>query len=1015
MVNRNGAFPTYQIKSDTLRFDGALPLYLPNPPSVSAALATEYNKVRVYYSTEMKHSDPEASDDSLNPDNYEFSEEHSPIFALSVALTQASPTIVEVTLTAEMTLGESYTVTVSNVLSISEEPLGASIAAFTGFGISPRVASTEVMQPRCTRIHFDEAMKHDAALELESNYALTGPTSPTVDLISIGEILGITYADVFFTGAVTHGGSYHIEISNVKDLAENVINPSYDTGDFTGFNPEVSGAVAQANGLTVRVTFNSEVKHSNPLLTDDSLNPSNYLVEGPLGTQAVVSVSLNQADPTIVDLLLATEMHDGGEYTVTVSNVHTIGGYDLYVTEAEFTGVGIAPQVDTAEAIEPRKIRVMFDDLMKHDVALETPGNYGITGPTSPTATEVTPHDAGGVTYCDVVFTGAVTHGELYQVEVSGVLDAAENPIDTGHDTGSFTGMNPEVASAEAQADHRVRVTFNMAMKHASAENPDDALNPANYELTWPILETNVTSVDLVQASPTVVDLNLDAEMTEGGEYTVTVSDVETSGSFPLYVDEADFEGIGTAPWLDSADCTAFDTVVVWFDELMVHNANLIDPENYTFEGPTALTTEEVMAEDVSGQTKCTLTVSGFMHDDNYQVNVVEVIDLAGNPIDEDHDTQDFLGICPGPRVSISKPNLHTAVYIQFDRPVLNALDHTHYTFDPDPVVVEVEEDPGVENGYIVVISVDEEGVDYTMFVSADVTSLTGFPMNPLHDSVDFTGKANEPPVALLTNPPPGYEDWRLDQSIKVRAYDPQYLIGIDETTWDITLTRPLLEGGTETLTPVVAGVLQAGFVGSKSGDPLRPVGVTWTLLPNLLWAQASTYTVESYVEDAEGMPNVETNLGTFETVVVDAENVEWEETDLDRRLWTPLADPNLKNCEILRGYLLPICTYSPKKIIRSRTLLYWASRCPNRAAAPLVDDFRVIADLKFRLRPTTDEFFVVANDFLPHAPRAVDELRGIDDETKADLKALLTDPLPVNIVSTMASIVILAVFETLY
>jgi len=85
--------------------------------------------------------------------------------------------------------------------------------------------------------------------------------------------------------------------------------------------PQVVSAVA-VDSTTTRLTYNKEVQHSNPGNINDSLNPANYAFSGGL---SAVSVSVNQANPTVVDIIVTPAM-ENINYTVVVSNVEDLAG-----------------------------------------------------------------------------------------------------------------------------------------------------------------------------------------------------------------------------------------------------------------------------------------------------------------------------------------------------------------------------------------------------------------------------------------------------------------------------------------------------------------------------------------------------------------------------------------------------------------------------------------------------------------------------------------------------------------
>ncbi len=113
-----------------------------------------------------------------------------------------------------------------------------------------------------------------------------------------------------------------------------------------------------------------------------------------------------------------------------------------------------------------------------------------------------------------------------------------------------YNGTAPQLNStATAQNPTTVRIVYNEAVKHISASNSDDALNPNNYSIAPSLTVTSVAHV----SGDTTFDLTT-AEQTPSQSYTITVTNVEDEyGNVidPAY-DEATFTGFGegdeTAP-----------------------------------------------------------------------------------------------------------------------------------------------------------------------------------------------------------------------------------------------------------------------------------------------------------------------------------------------------------------------------------------------------------------------------------------------------------------------------------
>lgn len=107
-------------------------------------------------------------------------------------------------------------------------------------------------------------------------------------------------------------------------------------------------------------------------------------------------------------------------------------------------GIGVQPEVLSASAIERDVVRVVFSEGMTNNAAFTTPGNYVLTpagGSAARIVIAVSALGGSNPMAVDLELDGFLTTGtNNYTVEVSNVVDAAGNPIDTSADTATFSG-----------------------------------------------------------------------------------------------------------------------------------------------------------------------------------------------------------------------------------------------------------------------------------------------------------------------------------------------------------------------------------------------------------------------------------------------------------------------------------------------------------------------------------------------------------------------------------------------
>jgi hypothetical protein len=257
----------------------------------------------------------------------------------------------------------------------------------------------------------------------------------------------------------------------------------------------------------------------------------------------------------------------------------------------------------------------------------------------------------------------------------------------------------PKLLSAVAQNSTTVRVTFDTAMKHVSASNPDDCLNPANYGFAGSVALTATSVVHV--SSDTIFDITVN-EQTNGTSYTVTVSNVESQEDNlidPAY-DEATFSGIGVKPRVSSATALTNYTVQINFNELMSDNVELDKASNYTFDN--GLTSDSVVVGTTSDYVVVT-TLEEMGQGVSYIATVnTAVTDLANNALDNSYKTASFSGIGVSPNVTLADDIDATHVDVTFNETV-------------DQTTAEIADNYAINHGYIIYSATKQSDTKYRL------------------------------------------------------------------------------------------------------------------------------------------------------------------------------------------------------------------------------------------------------------------------------------------------------------
>ena len=307
---------------------------------VTGAEATSPTVVQVTYDMEMRHSDPDGPYDSLNEANYVFTGDDL-IVAYSVALYQTDPTIVNVTLTHEMTDAAPYLLTVNNVRDLAHDlTLRDNTESFTGVGTVPRVTGATIRPGYKVRITFSIAMKNDAALLKETNYDFTDGLEA-----SLVEYVDSTHVDVS-VGEMLIDHLYTVTVSNVHSLyGSHIASPPNNQAEFTGtgISPTVAEAATQTSVNRVVVDYSENMRVAEATTT------MNYIVDPAMEITTVTQLTATRYQIHFVEPLTV-----GILYTITITGVHDLVGniIDPDYDTASFTGMDVSPYLYVYPASE---------------------------------------------------------------------------------------------------------------------------------------------------------------------------------------------------------------------------------------------------------------------------------------------------------------------------------------------------------------------------------------------------------------------------------------------------------------------------------------------------------------------------------------------------------------------------------------------------------------------------------------------------------------------------------------
>jgi len=134
--------------------------------------------------------------------------------------------------------------------------------------------------------------------------------------------------------------------------------------------------------------------------------------------------------------------------------------------------------------------------------------------------------------------------------------------------------------------------------------------------------------------------------------------------------------------------------------------------------------------------------------------------------------------------------------------------------------------------------------------------------------------------------------------------------------------------------------------------------------------------------------------------------------TATDTKILTRLTLAKHKNCQFLKGQVIPRCSKSRNQTVQARTLLYWASRTEVRSLVLTVTDFSSLAGLKFGDRAEVISFYEQMSHYVAAMPRSIGELTSLSEESRELLRKLTRTASPLHVVSTMAAVAVIASFQ---
>ena len=577
----------------------------------------------------------------------------------------------------------------------------------------------------------------------------------------------------------------------------------------------------------------------------------------------------------------------------------------------------------------------------------------------------------------------------------------------------------PQLVSAVTPDTVTVTVTFDKEMKHTTPSDPADTLHVANYTLTTILgIPRTVTGATLIAPNPTVIALTLSGEMTNGVDYTIEASNVESLAGLvidPLYTTQV-FPGLGILPQVTSATVVTVSTIEIVFNEAMLNTAALNAATSYHFTGPTTLTASSVTI--VNPTTIRVLITGEMLTGGSYTVAVgfppaTGVQDLAWNNLDVAAHTAIFSGLGAPPRViPTGVPKTYNRMWLYFNEEVETASAETvsNYTITSTapPSTLAVIGATRLTTTTVQLDTADQvAGVLYTVIV-AGVKDIAGNAVQPPYDVATFLGIGESPPEIDFIFPADNALNVDVRSNLNLKLVDTgsvipgRYGVNQDSIWARVSYT---ISGVYHESYAVYGGEIQYDYIGEIQGDPLTVAGITFVARPKRGWPENVMVTIYVYGEDIEGASNAGHITFFTKKALCFEDNLPTIDA-LETKLLTSLSP--FENAEKLRRLMLECCSESSTGQVRARTLMYFSAVTDMRTFLAGSFDFSLVNDILLCNRRSMVDVYKKIIPYIQNALAAINDLNHISLEAKTLLKQYLNSNSPVYVVNAFALAVVL-------
>lgn len=493
------------------------------------------------------------------------------------------------------------------------------IGAFEGPGFDitkPYLIKAEILNANSIKLIFSERLiKRDA--EKPENYSISkldniGADNPLVITATYDDIQKIVF---LYTSTHTYG-RFSVKVENVKDLAGNTIDLNNNSSIYEYYYvdntpPKLVSATLVEDNL-VRLNFDEELNLAT------AQNIRNYTINN----RIIYAAIYNSEEGTV---LLLTDTHTYGYYTVEVNNVTDLAGnlIDNDHKTASYSKIyqdTVPPKlINVFSSRDGDYIDVTFSESILSS-SLEDLNNYNLSSYTFVSSFILSQWNDKVRLYLNTPLVR-----DNYTLTVtSGIRDLSNNPIDPNASSFNFYHASyPAIINVDSKYISLIDVYFSRPM------NVDTLLDPEHYNISGPsiisvqnvIVHTN-TFITLKTTRPTVAG-NYNLEIRNAYDtYNILLESPYNSMSFEI---TGDFD----PPNLVAVELLSANTLKLVFDEKI----NILDSQYTDLYNIRKLTVSgylPIYSVYVSDNLAyLTTALHNYMH--NYSITVSGIKDLNDN------------------------------------------------------------------------------------------------------------------------------------------------------------------------------------------------------------------------------------------------------------------------------------------------------------------------------------------------------------------------------------------------